>query len=213
MSDYLKVDSFRLQQASHRSSSSSSAGTVPSERDVTDFEKAMQRPDEQRDSGEHLSGRHDEQDMDMSQWSAQRNMPMSNPLDSLFGNRMPTMPEAAGTTSDSAELVNRLLERILVAEPKGGGSEIRLMLNDDVLPGTEVHLLRSADGSLAVKLVTDNASSFQTLVAAQDRLREQLEGMEKDVRVEVMSETSGNDAEHGDMRQRSRGLPYEDGQA
>ena len=153
MSDYLKVDSFRLQQASHRSSSSSSAGTVPSERDVTDFEKAMQRPDEQRDSGEQPSGRHDEQDMDMSQWSAQRNMPMSTPLDSLFGNRMPTMPEAAGTASDSAELVNRLLERILVAEPKGGGSEIRLMLNDDVLPGTEVHLLRSADGSLAVKLV------------------------------------------------------------
>src|SRR5699024_4420856 len=40
MSDFMKVDSFRLQQASARSSSTSA---VPSDRDVDDFERAMRQ--------------------------------------------------------------------------------------------------------------------------------------------------------------------------
>ena len=48
MSDYLKIDSHRLQQASNRYSSSAGA---PSDRDINDFERAMQRPDEQREAG------------------------------------------------------------------------------------------------------------------------------------------------------------------
>ena len=160
-------------------------------------------------------GRQDQNDdRDEAFQGGQGNMPMSNPLDSLFGNRMSM---AAGVTemssSDPAELVNKLLERILVAEPEGGGSEIRLMLSDDILPGTEIRLLRGIDGSLSVNLITDNATSFQTLVSAQDSLRRQLESMEKDVRVEVNAETGESGSENGDTRQRSRGLLYEDGQA
>ncbi len=208
MSDYLKIDSFRLQQASCRSS----AGTAPSGRDIDDFERAMQRPDERRESGGQQADQ-DNEDMNAFSGAGQGNMPMSSPLDGLFANRMGAMSEMTEMSSpDSTELANKLLERILVAEPESGGSEIRLMLNDDVLPGTEIRLLRGVDGFLSVSLVTDNATSFQTLVAAQDSLRRQLEGMEKNVHVEVTSETAGSGAEHNDTRQRSRGLLYEEGQ-
>ena len=200
MSDFMKVDAFRLQQAAARSSSTSA---VPADRDVDDFERAMRQVDE-GDEGEGGRSGGDP--------SAQGGMAMRSPLDGLFG-RMTAVVEAAPVT-DPAALADRLLERILVAEPQGGGSEIRLMLGDDVLPGTEIRLLRGADGALSVSLVTENATAFQTLVAAQDSLRRRLEGLEgQEVRVEVTSGTDRNEAEDGDARRRSRGLPYEDGQA
>lgn len=211
MSDFMKIDSNRLERASV---GTVSTGGVPSEGDVTSFEQALHRADEREGRGGDQSGEQDKNDS--SRDSPTGNMPMSNPLDSLFGGRMTAVTEVAKPSSmpSSSELVDKLLDRILVAEPKNGGSEVRLLLNDDILPGTEVRLLRGADGMLSISLVTDNASSFQTLVAAQDALRRQLEKMEgQDVRVDVNSESSGNESGANDTRQRSRGLPYEDEQA
>ena len=101
-------------------------------------------------------------------------------------------------------LAEKLVERILVSGPDGG-HEIRLTLGKDVLPGTEIRLQRGSDGVLSVHLATDNAASFQTLVGAQESLKARLESFEKDVRVEVVSEQGGAEAENGDGRRQSRG--------
>ena len=101
-------------------------------------------------------------------------------------------------------LAEKLVERILVSGPDGG-HEIRLTLGKDVLPGTEIRLQRGSDGVLSVHLATDNAASFQTLVGAQESLKARLESFEKDVRVEVVSERGGAEAENGDGRRQSRG--------
>ena len=101
-------------------------------------------------------------------------------------------------------LAEKLVERILVSGPDGG-HEIRLTLGKDVLPGTEIRLQRGSDGVLSVQLATDNAASFQTLVGAQESLKARLGSFEKDVRVEVISERGGAEAESGDGRRQSRG--------
>ena len=62
-----------------------------------------------------------------------------------------------------------------------------------------------SDGVLSVHLATDNAASFQTLVGAQESLKARLGSFEKDVRVEVISERGGAEAESGDGRRQSRG--------
>ena len=135
---------------------------------------------------------------------------MTNPLESLFAGRMgqpASVDPAPNDGPDLGALAEKLVERILVSDPVEGRSEIRLMLGKDVLPGTEIRLLRGSDGLLSVRLETDDAASFQTLVGAREALKTQLERFEKNgVRVEVVSERDGADAEDGDARRRSRGL-------
>ena len=130
---------------------------------------------------------------------------MTGPLDTLFAGRTAQTAETAAPSGDAPDLgalAEKLVERILVSGPDGG-HEIRLTLGKDVLPGTEIRLQRGSDGVLSVHLATDNAASFQTLVGAQESLKARLESFEKDVRVEVVSERGGAEAENGDGR-RSR---------
>ena len=132
---------------------------------------------------------------------------MAGPLDTLFAGRTAQTAETAAPSGDAPDLgalAEKLVERILVSGPDGG-HEIRLTLGKDVLPGTEIRLQRGSDGVLSVHLATDNAASFQTLVGAQESLKARLESFEKDVRVEVVSERGGAEAENGDGRRQSRG--------
>lgn len=129
----------------------------------------------------------------------------SLPLNDLFSGRMTSItpgevrPEAP---MPPGELAEKLVERILVGQTADGGQEVRLRLGPDVLPGTEIRLTKGPDGVLQVHLVTDNASSFQTLVAAQSDLKARLENLDSPVRIDITSESG---AEDNDSNRRSRG--------
>ncbi len=136
---------------------------------------------------------------------------MTSPLESLFSGRMEQMTQAAAAPEASAlehDDLQKLVDRILVSTPEGGGNEVRLTLGNQILPDTEIILQRGADGMLSVTLSSDNASSFQTLVSAQGTLQQMLEQLENSpVRVEVYSESGRED---NDSRRRSRGYMPED---
>lgn len=143
----------------------------------------------------------------------------SSLMESLFGNRMQaqgamgageavgseqTSAAASARTAESAALVDKLVDRILVSDPGKGMPEVRISLSDKALPGTEISLSRAPDGQLAVKLSSTDPQSFQTLVAAQDSLRAALERQGENVRVDV-SRSAGADAEQNDAQRQSRG--------
>lgn len=217
MSDFMKVDVSRLGQAAEDRTGEARA-TSPSGADVDAFQRAMRQggmPDEGRDGADEREASGKDVSPDEERAAPDESFPqtvsqMTNPLESLFAGRMgqpASVDPAPNDGPDLGALAEKLVERILVSDPVEGRSEIRLMLGKDVLPGTEIRLLRGSDGLLSVRLETDDAASFQTLVGAREALKTQLERFEKNgVRVEVISERDGADAEDGDARRRSRGL-------
>ena len=106
----------------------------------------------------------------------------------------------------SEEDLNMLVERILVSAADNGTQEVRLILNERVLTGTEIILSRDLSGQLVVALHCADASTFQTLVASQFDLKQMLETREiAPVQVSVDIHHEGNDSQ-----QRSRGyVDYE----
>lgn len=131
---------------------------------------------------------------------------MTNPFSRLFSENMPKMqssPTEAVSSSSTAELAEKLVERILVSQPDKNGQEIRLQLSQESGVNAEVRIVRGLDGSLSVTMHTKDAASFQNLVAAQDRLKATLDAHERStVRVEVLSQT---EQENNDANRRSRG--------
>ena len=212
MPDFMKVDMSRLGKAEGGSADSGMA--APSGADVDTFQQAMRRGplDERRGAGENQSGGEGEAPFEPAEDVSAEVLSgvfsqMTGPLDALFSGRMTQAAETAappGDVPDMGALAEKLVERILVSEPSEG-HEIRLILGKDVLPGTEIRLQRGSDGLLSVRMATDDAASFQTLVGAQESLKARLESLERNVRVEVVSERGGADAENGDTRRRSRG--------
>ena len=136
---------------------------------------------------------------------------MSNPLENLFSQRMPVQAEAAPPQHEAPGMdIEKLVDRILVSSPEAGGHEVRLTLENHVLPHTTIMIRRDNDGMLSVTLTSTDASSFQTLVSAQGSLKSMLDSMEKnDVRV-VVSQTAENGREENDTGKRSRGYMQED---
>lgn len=131
-------------------------------------------------------------------------------METPFSNRL-NAPQVNPTAAlqaapPSGELIDTLVDRTLLSQSKDGSSEIRISLNNSMLPDTEIRLVRGNDGQLTVHMLTNNASSFQTMVAAQDTLRLRLEQQEMNVRVEVSSQT---EQENNDSRRRSRGYMEE----
>ena len=113
--------------------------------------------------------------------------------------------QVSAPDGDMGELVDKLVDRILVSEPKAGNqAEVRIQLNDTALRDTEIILNRGADGLLSVRLVTDNASSMQTLVAAQQSLKEQLE-KHGPAAVQVQSPGESRSGDN-DSNRRSQGM-------
>jgi type III secretion system needle length determinant len=130
----------------------------------------------------------------------------SSLLSSLFESRMSAVaappPPAAGKLDD---LVDDLVQRILVSDPQSGApAEIRLQLNDSILADTRISVSRGPDGLLSVLLETGNASSLQTLVSAQQSLREQL-AVHGPVNVRINNAQESGQGDN-DARRRSQGL-------
>ena len=130
-------------------------------------------------------------------------------MQSLFVNRMQepvsaTVPESA-PVGDMGEAMDKLVKRILVAEPVQGAHEVRLTMGEGMLQGAELSITRHADGQLAVKVSCQDAASFQTAVAARQGLIEALEARGERVQVVVDRGDAGGGNE-GDSRQRSKGL-------
>jgi len=116
-------------------------------------------------------------------------------------------PAAGRPEPDLEELVRGLVGEILVS-PADRPGEVRLKVNENLLPGTEIILARAPDGLLTVSLLSGRADSFQTLVAAQGALREALAAQEGDgVRVSV-SRAGAGAGEDGSADRRSRGLGW-----
>lgn len=132
--------------------------------------------------------------------------PPADSIASLFSQRIMSMPESQPLAEPASHLpasaLDTLVDQILVGRNADGGHEVRLHLDPKILPGTEVHIQHSLDGSLHVRLISNNASSFQTLVSSQDILQQRLESSGSQVRVTVSSEA---EAENNDQRRRSRG--------
>ncbi len=200
MPDFMKVDSARLERAG--AGEEKPGPQQPDKDSVQRFHDSMEtkgkdREDRPGDTPSKTPG-------DVPDDDAPGQMP-SLPLADLFSGRMASMtpgevrPEAP---MPPGELAEKLVERILVGQTGDGGQEVRLRLGPDVLPGTEIRMSKGPDGILQVVLVTDNASSFQTLVAAQNDLKARLENLDSPVRIDITSESG---AEDNDSNRRSRG--------
>ncbi|MBQ5767122.1 MAG: hypothetical protein IIV95_06820 [Burkholderiaceae bacterium] len=145
--------------------------------------------------------------------------PTEPSIDTLFKDfaAMAAQMDALATpTSQSAEVqakpaagldavnLNELVSRILVNTPDNGKAEVRLTLQDNVLRGTEISITRDTDGLLTVRITTDNAASFQTLVASRNDLQAILQQQEgRMVNVQMLDESQ---REQNDSRRRSKGL-------
>lgn len=209
MSNSIKMDNARLEQADSRSGGPGGAdGPGEPEHGAKDkFDEAMTGRKEGR------GGQGGQGDQEGDGQPGGQNMPSaSSLLGSLFENRMSGAAATGQVTApdnDMGDLVDKLVDRILVSEPKPGNqAEVRIQLNDTALRDTEIILNRGADGLLSVRLVTDNASSMQTLAGAQQTLKEQLEKHgPAAVRVESPEESRPDD---NDSNRRSRGhIDYE----
>ncbi len=193
----MKVDSARLEQVG---AGEDTPGPQRPDKDaVQRFHESMETTKKDREGGSADTPGEGTDDDTPGQ------MP-SLPLNDLFSGRMASITPGAARPEapvPPGELAERLVERILVGQTADGGQEVRLRLGPDVLPGTEIRMTKSPDGTLQVVLVTDNASSFQTLVAAQSDLKTRLERLDCPVRIDITSESG---AEDNDSKRRSRGV-------
>jgi type III secretion system needle length determinant len=106
----------------------------------------------------------------------------------------------AGGGGDTPQTLDRIAQQvasqILVSDASSGTQEVRITLNESILPGTEVRIAETA-GRLEVQFLTSSSDSQNTLsqnqAALQDRLTERLG--QRDVVVSVKSNTH----EHGDQ--------------
>jgi type III secretion system needle length determinant len=142
---------------------------------------------------------------------------LSSLMSGLLGERLgatatPAATQAAVPASPvenaprMEEMVSRLVEQILVSRPdQAGETEVRLRVQNAVLPDTEIRLVRGTDGLLSVTLSTGRDDAFQTLVSARADLQRALNaGESQEVRVTVMN-AGESQAEDGSSGRRSRG--------
>lgn len=182
-----KVDSNRLDQLINSSGNSGKTFSSPSSRDVSEFEKNMEKKE---------NNENDRQEENQ------------NPFESIFKNSFFSESKVQETqiltkTDMDFELTDKLVDRILVSDAKAGESEVRLQLGDNILKDTEISIKRLLDGSLEIKLNSGNYNSAQTLVSQQFELKSRLEKMENcTVTVEVNTD---NQEEGNDTNKQSRG--------
>jgi Type III secretion protein (HpaP). len=196
MSNSIRPDAMRPEPAGSRTDATQGHGT-PNPDAKDDFERAMEKR-----GGESS----EEQGSDGEDGQHSQAMPSaSSLLSSLFEGKMSPVTAPAPAVSNLDDLVDDLVQRILVSDPKSGSpAEIRLQINDAVLPDTEIILQRGPDGLLSVLLTSGNASSLQTLISAQQILAEQLERHgPANVRVASTEESRQGD---NDANRRSQGL-------
>jgi type III secretion system needle length determinant len=98
-------------------------------------------------------------------------------------------------------IVQQVADRILVTPPGvGGQQEVRIMIKDSILPGTEVRITQHA-GQMQISLVTDSARSHDLLTQHQAALQERL------------TEKLGKDTVVVNVKMDSQGQPDRDGRS
>jgi type III secretion system needle length determinant len=133
----------------------------------------------------------------------------SSPGDAILLGMSRTAPAAvqdpaamAGASLDN--IVQQIADRILVSDPatSGGAREVRILLKESALPGTEIRILQEA-GKLQVQFRTDNARVQELLLQNQSSLQTLLnERLEKhEVVVDVAMDSRGQDTNDGRSRQ------------
>jgi type III secretion system needle length determinant len=177
----------------------SRSGPEPSGDDARRFQQGIreERAEQEEDSG--------------SSGNAGEKSSLSDLMSRLFSERQGSAPASAapppneaGAGAGQAEHLENTLERlvrhILVSPPERAESpEVRLVLEEKLLPDTEIHLLRDQDGLLRVTLTSGNASALQTLVSAQGDLAERLAARERrGVRVDIREIRAGDGSNRPD---------------
>ncbi|MBI1247961.1 hypothetical protein GC197_08995 [bacterium] len=110
-------------------------------------------------------------------------------------------------------IIQAVADKMLVSEASGN-REVRIMLKDSILPGTEVRISQQA-GKMQVQFVTDSAKSQEMLsqhqAILQQRLNDKLTA--HDVVVSVEMESQGHGDQHdGESRGKREQQPEEDDQ-
>ncbi len=111
--------------------------------------------------------------------------------------------EQLSSTSLNDETITKIVDSILVSREDALNQEVRITVNQDILPKTEIIINRDLQGHLQVALVSDDPRSTQALVQGQHNLRALLQKSENNVTVKVQSMTESQ-AEHNDSQRRSR---------
>lgn len=198
----MKLDNARLDKIIDRSETARTETGTPTEKDISLFEREMKTHGEKQNSHEQEQ----KQNNDGSQSAP------SSAFESIFSMAFSSVKES-GIQEITApipkpnELTENLVERILVSDPKSADQEVRIKLNESVLPDTEIRITRHNDGSLHIQLNSENANSFQTLAAQQFELKTRLERIEN---TPIIVEVNSQNREESDRNRRSRGLfdPY-----
>ncbi|MDR2825466.1 MAG: type III secretion HpaP family protein [Deltaproteobacteria bacterium] len=136
-----------------------------------------------------------------------------------FNSASETGAVAEGAKLLPDNLAYEIAERILVSgtNETDRTAEVRINLKDSILPDTEVILRRDGD-SLKITLLTNNASSHQTLLESSPALKALLvrqRGSDENISVEVTlrgNAQQGGNYQGGQQNQRSRGLDYLNGE-
>jgi|GEM_PF-3304755 len=116
-------------------------------------------------------------------------------------------PEASPPPSSSPgvpEAVQEIVDRVLVTDPRfSGKEEVRIVLKDSVLEGTEIHIRREGE-RLHVELSTSSSDSLAFLAdqkaSLQNRLQERLGG---EVQVDLKQSPSGQQDQERSRQRRS----------
>lgn len=195
-----------------RTAGTSAKKNAVSAEDALHFETTL-RSDKQQSKSQDADSS-SEQDFD-SHEKEPREKDVSGELAfaSLFAGRFDAKAVAESAKAETAQpaassqrtesLAEHLAERILVSEISAAGQEVRIQPAGNILPDTEICLVRGTDGLLSAVIRTDNPAVFQTLAAAQHDLRTRLEASEgQPVHVELRSSADDDN----DPRRRSRGL-------
>ena len=174
--------------------------TAQAQREIHELLKARTQMHEKKAEQGHTIV-HDQQDADSVKPSMV--LPSADTLlVSLFGQQP---AEAAGKTVGADPIfhaeMEKLVERILVADKSQGAQEVRITLADGPLKGSDLSIVRTAEGQLHITVNCQTATAFQTAVSARQSLVDALEAHGEQVRVNV-DNGGGNE---GDSRQRSRG--------
>lgn len=139
----------------------------------------------------------------------QEEVVLSSPGDAILQGMSRAAPAAvqdaaamAGPSLDN--VVQQIADKILVSDPgtSGGVREVRIMLKESALPGTEIRILQEA-GKLQVQFRTDNTRVQEMLLQNQSSLQTLLsERLEKhDVVVDVAMDSRSQDTNDGRSRQ------------
>ncbi|MBC05412.1 type III secretion HpaP family protein [Thalassospira sp.] len=187
----------------------------PAQDDVKRFNESLERRErDQQGKGDQQSGdkdggqdgsgsRRDDKGQGNSQSEPQSPMQLFGKMNTNQSQPVKPAQPLSPMASDNRlnELAQNLTSRIMVGETSGS-TEVRIQLNEAVLPGTEVRI-SERDGRLVAEFVISNADSSNFLNQRQDDLASRLSKvLQKDVDV-ITVQDSGAGTNEGDSNRRS----------